>query len=150
MNSNRLVLLLILPVLLAFSCNKEDDCLASDRSIQTYLDEENIAATEGEAGLYYLIETEGSEEKPDANSNVTVNYSGMTTNGDTFDQTTGTPRTFLLSGLIQGWQQGIPKIGRGGKIRLFIPSALAYGANQAGDICPSSDLIFDIELVDFD
>ncbi|MBB4078595.1 FKBP-type peptidyl-prolyl cis-trans isomerase [Lewinella aquimaris] len=144
----RLILLLV-PVFVALGCSKEDDCLASDQSITEYITANGIMATEGDLGLYYIIEAEGGAEKPTTSSSVTVNYTGQTTNGETFDQTSGSPRTFLLSGLIQGWQQGIPKIGRGGKIRLFIPSSLAYGANQAGDICPSSDLIFDIELVDF-
>ena len=36
----------------------------------------------------------------------------------------------------------------GGTYRLFIPAALAYGAEGAGPIPPNSDLTFDIEVRD--
>ena len=135
-------------LLFAAGCS-EDDCLGSDRDIETYLEEENIQATEGQGGLFYIIDEPGGANKPTVASTVTVNYIGMTTNGETFDQNADGPVTFALSNLIRGWQQGIPLIGEGGEIRLYIPSTLAYGPNTAGSLCADTDLIFDIELVSF-
>ncbi|MEN9448088.1 MAG: hypothetical protein RJA25_1378, partial [Bacteroidota bacterium] len=47
------------------------------------------------------------------------------------------------------WQEGIPLIGKGGKIKLLIPSALGYGTTAHGAIPANSILIFDIQLDSF-
>lgn len=150
MNVKIFFAVLLISVVTALGCNSED-CLASDASIEEYLSD-SIPATEllednDPTGLYYIIEEAGDSVQPDLTNSVTVFYTGMTTNGEIFDQTGTSPRTFLLGNLIRGWELGLPLIGQGGKIRLFVPSRLAYGASQAGDICPNSDLIFDVELV---
>ncbi|MEM1127096.1 MAG: FKBP-type peptidyl-prolyl cis-trans isomerase [Bacteroidota bacterium] len=81
---------------------------------------------------------------------VTIHYEGRLTNGDVFDSSyeRGTPATFPLSNLIQGWQQGIPGMQVGGTRRLVIPPELGYGNRSVGSIPPNSTLIFDIELFD--
>ncbi|WP_420461077.1 FKBP-type peptidyl-prolyl cis-trans isomerase [Neolewinella sp.] len=145
-----LLVLLSLPCLLSLGCgNNEDDCLSSDMTLEEYRTANNIQATEGDRGLYYVIQEPGDSLRPRLTSDVVVNYRGYTTEDETFDETTGSPRTFRLSNLIVGWQEGIPLIGKGGRIQLFVPSALAYGPSQVGNICSNTDLIFDIELVGF-
>ncbi len=115
-----------------------------------YLATNNLSPEDGESGLRYIILEPGGEQKPNINSFVTIRYVGMQTNDEIFDQTPGTDtRRFPLNRLIPGWQLGLPLIGAGGKIQLFIPSALAYGPGGTGDICPNSELIFEIELVSF-
>ncbi|NJB84622.1 FKBP-type peptidyl-prolyl cis-trans isomerase [Lewinella marina] len=150
MRTTASLFILFAAFLTALGCSSED-CLSSDASIEEYL-ADSIQATElfqdnTPTGLYYIIEEAGDGVQPTLSNSVTVHYTGMTTNGDIFDQTGSSPRTFVLDNLIRGWELGIPLIGQGGRIRLFVPSSLAYGASQAGDICPNSDLIFDIELV---
>ena len=58
--------------------------------------------------------------------------------------------TFPLSGVIQGWQEGIPLFKEGGSGILLIPSALGYGSQSVGSIPANSVLIFDINLIDVD
>jgi FKBP-type peptidyl-prolyl cis-trans isomerase FkpA len=73
---------------------------------------------------------------------------GTLTNGTQFDaNTTGT--SFALGQLIVGWQKGIPLSKKGGTINLYIPPSLGYGPNQAGIIPPNSNLVFTIQLMDF-
>ena len=100
--------------------------------------------------LYYIIDEPGSRIRPTESSTVSVIYKGYLTDEDTtvFDSSNGLPRTFPLSGVIQGWKEGIPIFKEGGKGTLFIPCNLGYGERQSGQIPPSSVLIFDIELVD--
>jgi FKBP-type peptidyl-prolyl cis-trans isomerase FkpA len=61
-----------------------------------------------------------------------------------------------VEGVIPGFSQGLQKMQRGGKYRIEIPAAMAYGAseqkNQAtGEVVipANSDLVFEVELLDF-
>ncbi len=134
---------------IATSCRKEDT--PDKKIIEDYLKAHNITTAQSNAsGLYYVIQEPGTGNHPNINSVVTVNYKGYLTDGTVFDESAaGKPYTSRLSNLIAGWQQGIPVISAGGKIQLFIPSALGYGSSPAGKIPANSVLIFDIELVKF-
>lgn len=73
--------------------------------------------------------------------------------GKQFDSSVGraTPFGFIIGvgRVIKGWDEGVPGMKEGGKRRLVIPAAMAYGEKGAGDglIPPNSVLVFDIELV---
>ena len=97
-------------------------------------------------GLYYQILNEGSGEEVNEASEITVKYTGKLTNGTVFDESAS--YTSYLYLLIPGWQQGLPKIKEGGKIRLIVPPALGYGSSPTGAIPPYSTLDFTIELLD--
>ncbi len=74
-------------------------------------------------------------------------YTGKLVNGTVFDQTpAGANATLVLGQLIVGWQKGLPLIGTGGKITLYIPPSLGYGSSAVGSVPANSILIFDIEL----
>ncbi len=154
--------LFLLIAALAVGCKKNDDittpgiCEEGLISVEEYAAADTITYTElNSTGLLYRITDPGEAEKPTLQSSVTANYRGFVTNGRVFDQTQGRgPATFPLSRVIQGWQLGVPLVGKGGKIRLLIPAELGYGSAgscQQGvcSICPDSDLVFDIELVSF-
>ena len=82
---------------------------------------------------------------------VTVNYVGKLTNGKTFDSTVGKqPFVFTLGGgqVIKGWDQGVVGMKVGGKRKLVIPPALAYGPSGVPpQIPPNATLVFEIELL---
>ena len=119
-------------------------------TLAEYRTANNIQATEGERGLYYVIQDPGDSLRPKLTSTVVVNYEGYTTEDETFDETTGSPQQLSPSVASSPAGSSVFRwIGTGGRIQLFVPSALAYGPNQAGNICPNTDLIFDIELVGF-
>ncbi len=103
------------------------------------------------SGLQYevLKKTEGKQAK--AGETVTVNYKGTLLNGKEFDSSyaRNEPATFPLSGVIPGWQEGIPLMKVGEKYKFYIPSELAYGAQSPSpDIPPNSVLVFEVELMD--
>lgn len=84
-------------------------------------------------------------------SNISVIYTGYYASGAVFTTNVGgTPQNFLLSGLIEGWKSGLPGVVAGGKRRLVIPSALAYGATGNGPIPPYANIVFDIQVVTTD
>ena len=85
---------------------------------------------------------EGSGAEAVASSTVTVNYTLANMDDGVVRESSldSQPLTSPLSGLIKGWQDGVPGMKVGGKRRLLIPSAQAYNDGK--------DLVFDIELLD--
>jgi FKBP-type peptidyl-prolyl cis-trans isomerase len=55
---------------------------------------------------------------------------------------------FQLNSVIAGWTEGLQKISKGGKIRLFVPPSLGYGDDGRPGIPPGSVLVFEVELLD--
>lgn len=151
------ILTLSLFVIAFASCKKDSgttfDAAAQakidDAAIQTYLTANpNITATKDASGLYYQVITAGTGANPTTASTVNVNYTGKVLNGTQF--ATSANLTSPLSGLIPGWQIGIPKTKTGGRVLLIIPSALGYGNNSPGAAIPNNSvLIFTIDLINF-
>jgi FKBP-type peptidyl-prolyl isomerase-like protein len=84
---------------------------------------------------------------------LSVQYVGVLySNGKQFDSSWDRgkqPFQFTLGqgNVIKGWDQGLVGMKVGGRRRLIIPSALAYGATgQPPTIPPNSALVFDIDL----
>ncbi len=98
--------------------------------------------------VHYKILTEGTGDFVTLNDTLVVNYKGQLLNGFIFDQTKEKPATFPLKRLIKGWQIGLPFCRQGGKIRLLIPSPLAYSIRNLGIISPNNVLIFDVEVLE--
>jgi FKBP-type peptidyl-prolyl cis-trans isomerase len=83
---------------------------------------------------------------PRPNSQVTVHYTGWTTDGKMFDSSVARnqPASFALDGVIPGWTQGVQMMVEGEKRRFWIPSKLAYDGQEGQ---PQGMLVFDIELL---
>lgn len=105
---------------------------------------------ETESGLQYLqLEAGTGTEHPAAKSKVLAHYHGTLIDGTVFDSSVdrGQPLDFGLNQVIRGWTEGLQLMVVGEKVRLFIPSNLAYGNRAAGSIPGGSVLIFDVELI---
>lgn len=96
-----------------------------------------------------LIVGNGAEVQP--GDTVTVHYTGALVKDGTIFQSSkdaGSPISFSLNEVIQGWTQGVPGMKVGGVRRLVIPANLAYGeSSPSANIPANSDLVFDIEVV---
>jgi FKBP-type peptidyl-prolyl cis-trans isomerase FkpA len=147
-------ILILLVISAAFSsCSKTDNAppfdaaaqaVADDATIQAYLKANSLTATKDPSGLYYQIVTQGTGVNPTASSLVSVNYSGKYTDETVFDH--GTLSKYQLGYLIQGWVIGLPYVKLGGRIILYIPSALAYGHNPSNGSRSDAVMIFTIDL----
>ncbi|MEO5957853.1 MAG: FKBP-type peptidyl-prolyl cis-trans isomerase, partial [Opitutaceae bacterium] len=89
---------------------------------------ENKNVVELPSGLRYEIIQPGTMPGPKPEDTFTAHYTGKLLDGSTFDSSAGRePLTLPLTQVIPGWTEGLQKIGKGGKIKLHVPSALAYG-----------------------
>ena len=103
------------------------------------------------SGLQYQVLVKGEGEVPQATDRVKVNYEGRLIDGTVFDASArhgGEPAEFTPQQVIKGWTEALTMMPVGSKWRLFIPSDLAYGDRDQGQIKPYSTLIFDVELVE--
>lgn len=122
-------------------------------AIDQYLMDNEIDATVHSSGIRYRFIEEGTGTKPEVYHYIRVKYKGMLMDeeGTVFDEspTTNPPySTFLLSGVIQGWQIGLKLMPEGSKAVLYIPSSLAYGKQVSSNIPAYSNLMFEVELLD--
>ena len=95
------------------------------------------------SGILYQIITPGDTAKPNLCTSLTMTYTGKLMTGIQFDKGT---ITYPLKDLIVGWQVAVPLIGKGGKIKMVIPSSLAYGPNANGSIPANSPLFFEMSI----
>lgn len=107
-------------------------------------------ARENVEGVYYNMIREGTGRQVSVNDTVTVFYKLTLFNDSSLvDETKDKPVTFPLKWLIRGWQIGVPLCKVGGRVKLVIPSDLAYSIPTiTAKIPPNSILVFEIEVVD--
>ena len=103
-------------------------------------------------GLQYRILRKSDQIRPTVAGIVVVHYRGRLSDGTVFVNSYegGKPQQVALGKTIQGWQEGLQLIGRGGLIELEIPPELAYGDAGFVDfsIPPKAVLRYRIELID--
>lgn len=96
----------------------------------------------------------GAGHEVSAGDQVSCHYVGVTfDDGEEFDASwnRGEPLRFTagVGQVIQGWDQGLLGMKVGGRRRLEIPAALAYGERGAGSVIgPNQALVFVVDLVD--
>ncbi|GAO44339.1 FKBP-type peptidyl-prolyl cis-trans isomerase [Flavihumibacter petaseus] len=122
-------------------------------AIQAYIAEKDLEGVQfDESGLFYQISDPGIGGSPNLSSKIYIKYKGYLTDGTVFDEQTDPSQTgWVLGTLINGWKIGLPKLKKGGKMKLIVPSALGYGCRGSGaTIPPNSVLVFDVELSDYE
>lgn len=106
------------------------------------------AASVTELTVETLVEGDGPAAT--AESTVSANYFGWTSDGNIFDSTqrgeTATPIDFPLSGVIEGWTKGLTGVKQGSTVKLLIPGEMAYGTVDDGSGRPFGPLAFIVEL----
>ncbi|OON66820.1 hypothetical protein B0919_20875 [Hymenobacter sp. CRA2] len=161
--------LALLPLLLVLGAcdNKTDDMkelekqieehkVLDDATIQKYLQDNNITNYERTStGLYIVrLNTVTSGPQPVQGSSISVKYIGRRISDNfRFDASVdnGTPcgcTTFVLGSVIAGWNEAFPKLYKGQRALLLIPSHLAYSYQGQGGAIPAwTPLMFDVELI---
>jgi FKBP-type peptidyl-prolyl cis-trans isomerase len=152
MKRNVWMAVLLAPFLFAACGKTNTECVpatvASEKAAMVaYCTANNITYTEHASGILYEIMAPGLTTQPTLANTVAVVYTGKLLNGNQFDASAN-PVRLSLNGVIKGWQIGIPLIKKGGRIKMVIPSSLAYGCTGQGSIAPNSPLYFEVTLTD--
>lgn len=133
--------------------NHVDETAKAAKELEGFLQKNGIVKEPTESGLYYVVTEEGTGEKPEVGRMVKVHYTGKLLDGTVFDSSVGRgePIEFPLGvgQVIPGWDEGIGMMRKGEKGVLYIPYYLAYGDRDMGQIPPFSNLVFEVELVDY-
>jgi len=118
---------------------------------QKFLEEnaKNPNVSTSPSGLQYQVLQEGTGATPTDADKVTVHYTGTFIDGKKFDSSydKGQPATFGVTGVIKGWTEALKMMKEGGKMKIWVPSDLAYGPRGRQGIPGNSVLIFEMELI---
>jgi FKBP-type peptidyl-prolyl cis-trans isomerase len=112
----------------------------------------NTNVVELPSGLCYEIFKPGSGPYPKVGKTVKINYVARRLNGNAFETTDSDEEVNVeISNhpppwIIAGWTEGLQKINKGGKIKLYVPYWLGYGEDIVHSVPPYSTLIFEIEV----
>lgn len=125
--------------------------------LDEYVAKNKLTVTKTKNGAYVVIENPGDQSmKADSGYVASVMYKGYLADGKVFDTNMDTSKGKTepydvhvgVPGVIEGWEEGLPYFGKGGKGKILVPAMLGYGPQpQGADIPAYSNLIFDIEVV---
>lgn len=109
---------------------------------------QRLCAAKTASGLGYTMLRPAEGARPAEADFALVNYIGyLAATGAVFDQ--GVKSAFPVNGVIPGFSEGLRMIARTGIARFCIPAAMGYGDQASGPIPANSDLVFQVELIDF-
>jgi FKBP-type peptidyl-prolyl cis-trans isomerase FkpA len=134
---------------------EEKQNLTNNKTIDSFLKSKNISAGKTALGTYVAIEEEGKGEKIRSGDSVSIIFTATTLNGKLFSSTYDTaakvqrPFNFKVDdvSMLKGVNDGIKYFSNGGKGKLFIPSALAFGMKGSAYVYPNECVVFNIERV---
>ena len=110
-------------------------------------------------GVRFVFRERGTGPQPQPGSRVAVHYTGFLPDGHLFEATvaSGRPLRFRVGRgeVIAGWDELLPLLPAGSRVRAWIPAALAYGATGVRDpdddsrylIPPNTELVFELEVL---
>jgi len=141
-----------------YTVRKPAQAKAAGEAFLADIENNNCNVQKTDSGLLYeIIEPGDQSQMPtDDRDMVKVMYEGKLKDGQVFDSSyeKGDTIEFALNRVIRGWTEGMKLIGKGGKVKLYIPSDLAYGEygqpRSQVPIGPNEPLVFDIELIDIE
>lgn len=124
---------------------------ASKKALIEYVAENNITVTPEPSGIYIIPMEKGKGRCPVKGEQVEVDFASYLLDGQSVGSTIGSPdklKFVLGEGLtIQGWEEIVPKMHVGERVKAIIPFNLAYGEHSVGEIPSYSNLVYDIKLL---
>ena len=102
------------------------------------------------SGLLYVVHRQGEGPTPDFGAKVLLRYTGYLIDGTQFGSSGPEPTEFTIGAVVQGLEEMLLTMRKGGRRSVLIPPDLGYGAmGVPGTVPPRAFLVFEVELVDF-
>jgi len=137
--------------------NKKEYTVNEVKALEKYMTDKKINAQKTPSGAFVEIITPGTGNLIDSGKYVSLDYTGKTWSGKTFDSNVDTafkhdgPLSFTAGtgAMIKGFDEGILFLRLGTKAKIYIPSMIAFGANSGNpSIKPYENVIFDVTVLD--
>ncbi len=122
-------------------------------------DSAHLVTQHTRSGVRFVFHERGPGPQAHPGSRVAVRYTGFLPDGHIFDATAiaGGPLRFRVGKgeVIAGWDELLPLLPAGSRVRAWIPAAQAYGATGVRDpdddsrylIPPNTELVFELQLL---
>lgn len=142
-------------VMADFKATSDKQKAAEPAKIKAYVEDKKLAVKTTASGLNYVIENPGSADRATPGDTVLINYTGSVTKKDkdgkykvfdTSDEKIAKaekkfmpgrpygPTKMVYGQTVPGFTEGLSLVGKGGKIKLIIPSKLGYGEQGAPQV----------------
>jgi FKBP-type peptidyl-prolyl cis-trans isomerase len=134
-----------------FPASEENQKLIDEKLLIDFILQKKWDMKRAELGYYFQIIDPGKGQQPQWGDRLKVHYNVYQLDGQIIDSTYKKSKTFdfYLGNVIPGWNDALTRIQVGGKIRVILPSSLAYGEEGLGSMVPPNKcLIFEIELIE--
>lgn len=130
---------------------KENMMSDSRKALENYIMTNNINVAPEASGVYIISMEKGRGQCPQKGDRVEVDFAASLLNGQSVGSTYDSPEklSFILGEgfTIQGWEEIVPKMHLGERVKAIIPFDLAYGEHSVGSIPPYANLVYDIKLL---
>ena len=124
---------------------------ASRKALADYVAASNIPVKPEPSGVYIIPLESGKGRCPVKGEQVEVDFAAYLLDGTPAGSTFDSPEKlkFVLGeGLtIAGWEEIVPKMHLGDRVKAIIPFDMAYGEHSVGSIPSYANLIYDIKLL---
>lgn len=157
----------LLPILFVCSvlmgCGKNDGSAVNtkaqakidDKIISDYIAANNLTTAKkanDTTGVYYIVLEPGeTNDLFTSSTQVTVGDTArLLTTGAVFSQTNDFHPSYILGQVMIGWRLGIPKVGKGGRVRLLVPSRDGFGQYPQKQLGLPANAVLDFEITLYD
>ena len=122
--------------------------VADEKTVmQKYATDNGYTMITETSGLMYEILSQGTGLPIASSSSIKMKYIGKKMDGVKFDEGS-TTQFATVNQFITGFQLGLMKLNGGGKIRLIMPSSLAYGCSPYVLELRNQPLFFEVEVLE--
>lgn len=130
---------------------KESMMMESRKALEDYVAANNINVTPESSGVYIIPVEKGKGRCPVKGEKVELDFAAYLLNGKAVGSTFDSPEKFsfvLGEGYtIPGWEEIVPKMHLGDRVKAIIPFDMAYGERSVGEIPAYANLVYDIKLL---
>ncbi len=148
--------MIFISLLLLYSCSIETYTTrknAADQAVLKYIYDNGLHVEADSLGFAFINMIEGEGDCPREGDKVAFHYKGYFFDGEIFDTSYGKPYPLIVElgdgMLIKGLEESLKLMSKGSKAKVVVPFYLAYDDLDNAPVPPYSNLIFEIELIDF-